>query len=465
MGDSKRVMVIGLDSAPPSLAFDRFLSEMPNLSELMDGAKYGPLRSCHPPITVPAWAVMATSKTPGELGMYGFRHRKPGEYREFYLVTSRELKEPAVWDIIAKEGKKSLLIAFPPSYPPRKISGWMISDFHTPSTAKSYTYPPWLRLEIERVIGGPFTHDVEFRVEERGPLVERLFEMTKQHLRVAEHLAKVKAWDLFWYVEIGLDRLHHAFWKFFDPEHPRHVSNSEFEGVAESYYKLLDEGIGRFVKAAGNAFVLVVSDHGAKAMTGAFAVNEWLADNGYLYFEDRPKEQTELKKAKINWERTIAWGWGGYYARIFVNLKGREPMGRVSKEDFEATLGQLADDLKSVRDPEGREMRTMTYRPRDLYPVVRGDAPDMIVYFDDLNWRSAGTVGHGTWYLPENDTGPDDAVHDWDGIYLVHDPEGRLKQGEAKASIYDVAPTVLALMGFDAKELAKMRGKALVEVS
>jgi len=463
MGSEKsRVMVIGLDSAPPSLIFHKFLGEMPNLSELMDGALYGPLRSCHPPITVPAWAVMATSKTPGELGMYGFRHRRPGEYKEFYLVTSRDLREPAVWDIIAKDGKKSLLIAFPPSYPPKKINGWMISDFHTPSTAKSYTYPPWLRLEVERVARGPFTHDVEFRVEERGPLVERLFEMTRQHLKVAEHLAKVKAWDLFWYVEIGLDRLHHAFWKFFDPNHPRHVPNSEFEGVAERYYKLLDEGIGRLVRAAKDASIIIVSDHGTKPMAGAFVVNEWLADNGYLTFEERPTKQTDFKKAKIDWERTKAWGWGGYYARIFINLEGREPMGRVRREDFESTLMQLADDLKSVRDPKGREMRTMAYKPGELYPAVRGDAPDMIVYFDDLNWRSAGTVGHGKWYLPENDTGPDDAVHDWNGIYLLHDPEGRIQRGKGEASIYDVAPTILALMGLYSSE--DMKGKALAEV-
>jgi predicted AlkP superfamily phosphohydrolase/phosphomutase len=48
---------------------------------------------------------------------------------------------------------------------------------------------------------------------------------------------------------------------------------------------------------------------------------------------------------------------------------------------------------------------------------------------------------------------------------LIHDPEGRLKRGEAKASIYDIAPTILALMGFDAKGEAKMKGKALTGVS
>ncbi len=459
----ERVMVIGLDSAPPSLAFERFLPEMPNLSGLLDGARYGPLRSCHPPITVPAWAVMATGLTPGELGMYGFRHRRPGEYKEYYLVTSRNLTRPAVWDHAAGEGRRALLIAFPPSYPPLKVQGWVISDFHTPSTARSYTHPPWLRLEVERVAGGPFTHDVEFRVEDRGPLVERLFEMTRQHLRVAEHLARTKRWDLMWYVEIGLDRLHHAFWKFFDPNHPRHVPDSEFADVAERYYRLLDEGIGRLVRAAGDATVLVVSDHGAKAMTGAFAINEWLADNGYLALEERPTEQTGLSKVRVNWDRTVAWGWGGYYSRIFVNLKGREPQGRVSPEDFESTLAQLVDDLSRVRVPGGGNLGVEAHRPDEIYPEVRGDAPDLMVYFGDLSWRAAGTMGHGEWFLPENDTGPDDAVHDWDGIYLIRDPEERVESGELGATIYDVAPTILSLMGLRIPD--GMRGEPLVDMS
>ena len=60
---------------------------------------------------------------------------------------------------------------------------------------------------------------------------------------------------------------------------------------------------------------------------------------------------------------------------------------------------------------------------------VRGDPPDLMVYIDNLNWRPAGTIGWETNYLPENDRGPDDAEHDWDGVFLIHDPQGTIKSG------------------------------------
>jgi len=67
----KRLLIIGLDCAPPSLIFDR-ADKLPNLNRLMTDGVSGPLRSCDPPITIPAWMVMATGKDPGQLGLYGF---------------------------------------------------------------------------------------------------------------------------------------------------------------------------------------------------------------------------------------------------------------------------------------------------------------------------------------------------------------------------------------------------------
>ena len=68
------------------------------------------------------------------------------------------------------------------------------------------------------------------------------------------------------------------------------------------------------------------------------------------------------------------------------------------------------------------------YMPRELYSELRGNPPDLMVYIDDLNWRPAGTIGWETNYLSENDRGPDDAEHDWDGIFLIHDPEETLSK-------------------------------------
>lgn len=74
-----------------------------------------------------------------------------------------------------------------------------------------------------------------------------------------------------------------------------------------------------------------------------------------------------------------------------------------------------------------------------------------MVYFDDLYWRSAGTMGHGDLYLPENDTGPDDAVHDKLGLYIYYDPKRDYGGRRFEMNLYEVAPLILKAMGLEAQ--------------
>ena len=68
--------------------------------------------------------------------------------------------------------------------------------------------------------------------------------------------------------------------------------------------------------------------------------------------------------------------------------------------------------LEALPGPDGLPMGTKVHKPQDVYPEVRGVAPDLIVYFGDLDWRSVGAVGNPSIYTFENDTGPDGANHD-----------------------------------------------------
>lgn len=459
MGRSK-VLFIGLDSAPPKLLYEEFRGELDGVPSLVDEGARWVLESCHPPITIPAWAVMMTSKDPGELGIYGFRHRRRGSYTDVYIVNSRHVKEPALWDVIAGKGMRSCLIGVPPSYPPKPIKGWLVSCFITPDSRRAYTHPVGLKREVERLVG-EYMFDVEFRTEQRERLVEELWEMTKRRFRVAEHLLVKKNWDYFMMVEIGVDRVHHAFWKFFDKEHHLYSPGSKFENVIRDYYKLVDGLVARLVKLAGRDVVTVVaSDHGAKRMKGAFCINQWLAEKGYLKMK-KPGRVVDLEEAEVDWGRSVAWGWGGYYARVFINVEGREPRGLVKQSDYESVRNELADELRRVEDPDGRRMDTKVYKPDEIYSKLRGDPPDLMVYFDDLYWRSAGTVGHKSMYLPENDKGPDDAVHDYYGVFVVHDPEGRVGRREGGLiNILDVAPTLLELMGVEKPGFMRGRPRA-----
>ena len=88
-----KVVIIGLDCSTPQLMFDKWIDLLPNIKKLINKGIYGNLTSSIPAITVPAWMSMMTSKTPGELGFYGFRNRKNYSYDEKPLSSTLVLPD------------------------------------------------------------------------------------------------------------------------------------------------------------------------------------------------------------------------------------------------------------------------------------------------------------------------------------------------------------------------------------
>ncbi len=451
-GPSRRkVILIGLDSAPPELLLERFLDKMPTIRRLVKNGISGRMRSCDPPITVPAWMVMMTGMDPGQLGIYGFRNRKGWSYSDYYLTTSTMIKEKPIWEIIAqKGGMKSCLIGVPPSYPVRPIMGNLISCFLTPGLEKEYTYPHELRDEVAEIVG-EYEFDAAFRNDNRDEILEAIRRMTNKRFDLANYMIEQKEWSFFMLVEIGLDRLHHTFWKYFDDTHPRFESGNRFEMVLEDYYILLDKRIGELIESGGeDTIIIIASDHGSKAMKGAFCINEWLIREGYLKLAERPEGIVSIEDASVDWDKTKVWGWGGYYSRIFFNVKGREDKGILTKEpggDLDELVTELKEKITRLVDNRGVPMKNTVFSPDELYKTVNGDPPDLMVYLDDLNWRAAGTIGHGKIYLEENDTGPDDSVHSMDGVFILYDPRERIRKDIGTISIMDAAPTILRRIG------------------
>lgn len=460
---SERVLVLGLDSVPPELLFDRFRSLMPNLQKLLARCQWGTLKACDPPITVPSWAVMFTGMDPGSLGIYGFRHRRPRTYWDTYSPSPQMLPHPPVWEVLTRLGKRCAVIGMPPGYPPPKINGVYISDFLTPQKAKDFVHPASLAAEVLAVAGG-YEFDVTFRAEDRERIGVELFEMTRKRWAVARHFWKKEKWDFFALHEIGPDRLHHTFWKFFDEKHPRFENHPAFAKLVDDYYRLMDEEIGQFMALVpDDVTVMVLSDHGSQGMDGCFCINEWLIQKGYLTLKSPPEKRgTAIEKYPIDWSKTTAWGAGGYYARIFFNVKGREPEGILAPADVPATIERMARELAEVRRPDGQPLQPDVKIPAKIYRQVRGDAPDLMIYFGDLRWRSAGTIGYGGLFLEENDTGPDDSVHSFDGIFAVRTPgaTGSVHL-EPKVGI-DIGPTILKRMGIE--PAANVQGKPIPEL-
>jgi predicted AlkP superfamily phosphohydrolase/phosphomutase len=161
----------------------------------------------------------------------------------------------------------------------------------------------------------------------------------------------------------------------------------------------------------------------------------------------------------VDWSRTTAWGEGGYYCRLFLNVAGREPNGIVAAGDYDRVRDELKSGLEAIADDRGRPLGTVAHRPEDLYPEQNGVPPDLLVYFGDLFWRSVGLVGTGTVHVLENDTGPDDANHAPEGLYILAADGVEAGAGEER-DLRDIAPTLLTLLGEEVP--AEMEGESLV---
>ena len=454
-------MIIGLDCAEPSLVLERWRGELPMLDGLIERGLHGRLTSVIPPITVPAWSCMMASRTPGDLGVYGFRNRADHSYDGLFIANGTAIKEPRLWDYATRRGKRSIVLGVPGTFPPRPLNGVMVTCFLTPSTESQYTYPPMLRREVEQVVGEYLFDVKDFRTEDKEYLLRQVYEMTDRRFALAEHLLATKPWELFAMVEMGPDRMHHGFWKDMDPEHRKHVPGGPYEDAILDYHRHVDGLIGAPARARrrrdGGAGRLRPrrEAHGRRHPRERVA-----APRGPAHDAARARGRTSLADVGIDWPRTTAWGEGGYYSRVFLNVRGREPEGTIAPEDYERVRADLARRLEAIPDEKGEPDRDEGLLARGGLP--RGERrrarPDRPLRRPAVARGRHGRRRRGHPHVRER--------------HRARRREPRAGRAacprRARASspaargmhLLDVAPTVLELLGIDAP--ATMRGRSLL---
>ncbi len=455
-----KILVVGLDGAAPELLFED--ERLTNFRRLMEGGCYGRLKSVVPPVTVPAWMCMATSQDPGSLGVYGLRNRTDFSYSGLGIVNSKSVQELAIWDQVAREGKRATIIGVPPSYPPREVNGICVGCFLTPDPNKDvYTHPGAVKEQIASLVGD-YPVDVKgFLTDNKEWLRDEIYNMSRKHFEVVRHLLVNSEWNYFQFVEIGLDRLHHGFWRFHDPRHVLHQPGDRYQDVIHDYYLYLDDELGKiFDVLSEDTAILVVSDHGAQRLDGGFCVNEWLVREGLLVLNEYPKEVTPFARLDVNWKKTMAWSEGGYYACVFLNVMGREPEGTIAQSDYVNLREEIKARLEATVDDKGDPLGTLVFKPEEIYKTVGNVAPDLIVHFGGLYWRSIGSVGYPAIHIRENDTAPDDSNHGQFGSFILAAPNNPLRGEVEGGDLLDMAPTLLELGGYDLPD--SMQGSSLV---
>jgi len=475
----RRVLVLGLDGASFRLLEPFAASgDMPELARLMAAGCHGELRSTFPPLTPPAWSSFMTGKNPGKHGVVSFR-RAPAGYRTGDFINSRTLRARTLWDIVGGQGYTVGAINVVPSYPVQPINGFMVSCMLSPPGAKDIIHPP----EYRRLLGDDYVISLEPpqqlvpsdpRYGEKAmDYLQRLRRLGLRRREVALRLMRERPCDLLAAILYEPDRVQHFFWRHLTggatPGEDA-ATTAELAAAARTIYRDVDATIGELVQAAGpDATVFIISDHGFGPAPDRFVyVNRWLADQGWLYVHPTWRLRRRLVKqlpAKlrarydtvenifVNWNRSYAWcdAMETRSAAVWLNVKGRQPQGRVTPGvEYERLRDQIRDGLAGLRDGD-RPVFSLVARREDVYHGPMTDtAPDLLLYTNPshglrFNGLRPELRAHAPFaeFVDYGFTG----AHEPAGIYIVAGPDIAPLGRHERKPIEAIAPTILCLMG------------------
>ncbi|MBS3093074.1 alkaline phosphatase family protein [Candidatus Pacearchaeota archaeon] len=458
-----KVFVLGIDGAFPEYIFGEWLDELPNLNLLVKNGGYARLNSTIPPLSVTAWTSIFTGKNPADTGIFEYIYREDFSSK-FSIVTSKNLKEKTVWEIISEQNKKSIVCYALLSWPIKPFNGWMISDSLLESTKDSLrlVHPPELHEELKKALGiVPKLDITNFRDITQQEIIKKVYELTEVQINSMLYLLKNKEWDLFFGVIPLSDRMNHTFWKHLDKKHRKYDADSPFKDTLKDYYKYLDGKIGEMVGLLDDDVkIIVLSDHGIQRMHTRFNLTDWLIKENYLTLKQLPTNKMQFNFDLVDWSKTKAFAIGAYEGQIYINLKGREPGGIVLPEDYDFVIDELSKKLMDLRGDDDAALNTKIFIKKIHFRgKYEENAPDIIIYLDNLQYGcNTSVIGNETSWNPSTIRGIDDATHSLQGICIIKN--GVYKNENLKEISYlDIAPTILHELGVDIPR--DMSGKIL----
>ncbi|HER44462.1 MAG TPA: hypothetical protein ENO08_08390 [Candidatus Eisenbacteria bacterium] len=397
----KRACVVGLDGVPYTL-LRSFMDSgvMPGTADIVSRGRIEPMTVTLPEISSVSWSTFMTGKNPGEHGIFGFTDLKDGSYG-LRFPSFGDLRVPTVWDRLGEKGMRSVVINQPATYPARPIPGILVSGFVAIDLEKSVAPPGHLR-GLKR-LGYRVDADMERWRDDPEALFPELAALLDARLAAADLLWEAEEWSLMEIVVTGTDRLHHFMWDACEDEsHPRH-------GDFLDYYRRVDDAICRIYERCEKSGVgerfFILSDHGFCGVKKEVNVNAVLRKAGFL---DSPEGQTTLDGITGT---TKAFALDP--ARIYLNRKGRFPMGSVTEEESDILLEGLTAVFERLEQGGERVIRRIFTGGEAYSGPLAGRGPDLLLV-PRHGYDLKGRPGAGEIFGERRFQG----MHTWDNAFL-----------------------------------------------
>jgi predicted AlkP superfamily phosphohydrolase/phosphomutase len=488
---AERMIVIGWDGATWDLLLPWVQSGgLPHLARLMERGVHAKLRSTPLPLSPAAWTSIITGVNPAKHGIFDWFNRRTGSYAVEYVHSGMIAAKP-LWQYFNEHGQRVGVMAVPMLYPAVPLDGFMISGMAAPHAhVPHFTFPEGLIHELEARFGPYQVAENEvFRRGGEKAYLQSLLDWLSYQRRLVPYLIESQPCEVYLLVFMQSDHVQHKFWRYlesdwrYDPQRDAPWRNSIYQ-----VYQSLDETLGELMERFGeSAHFVLLSDHGAGASYGVMNINRWLHREGYLYLrsgllhrakrwmarhEVMPRLARGLAKAglgkavrltskpmrnrlmssflswdDVDWSRTRAYARGAF-GQIYINLKGREPMGMVEPgEAYEALVAEIMAKLGALSHPAtGEALITEIHRREEVMHGAHLErAADILFSIQHYSYQTSVQFDVEGDELLSPSEYEDSGGHRPYGILVMAGPQIRSGARLDQADVVDVLPTLLAL--------------------
>jgi predicted AlkP superfamily phosphohydrolase/phosphomutase len=432
-----RVLMIGLDGASWRIIMPMFeQGKLPNMRHLVDHGCWGKIRTLWPTKSDVIWTTVITGKPPKTHGIVDSLMADPST-NELIPATSDMRKVKALWNILSEHRNLVGVVSYRVGWPAEKVNGIMISNRikKTAYNSALYAQPPFSSFCTKETFAD-FSRD-SLKLELRKDMLWFL-NHDNFMANAAEYLYGNNKFDFFCFYLEGIDRVSHLCWNSMC--HNKQAGPAEetakYKDVIPDYYIWCDKVIGDLLRSADkNTVVIVLSDHGFRTST--------LQEQPNIFSKiDALLEAAGIKKFNYN-------------SKEIILLNAQEEKPQEFRKHVRISGDISAAELDSVRESVKNTLAGITIKEncRHLFKILDNTRGGFTFEMDELYAFHAEEyhilIGEKEYALSDFFTQDTEfGEHDeTDAILIVSGKNIRQQQRLVGASVYDVAPTVLYLLG------------------
>lgn len=455
MKPERKIIVAGLDAADSRL-IRQWAAEgkLPTFSELLRRGRYGDLESSAEVFSGSAWPSITSGCNPGKCGMYSRYQLSSGSY-DVRRINAGDNRVMPFWSsytgpLVVVDAPK---VALSSAIDGAQVVEWGAYDHYSRFSSS----PDRLTTDILKAFGNhPFIErEFEVALHRRRdfPILRALIiEGVRQKLELNLHLLKNYQPRLFFSVFGECHAAGHAFWRFHDPGHPGYQRGTALTTALLDVYQALDKAIAEMLSALPPQAIFVVLSSQGFGLDSA-------ADEGFLC--------EFLVKTGMSIPRSTSTQYASYVpAMIFdmaqskafplpsdlqgfirINLRGREPHGKVQPNDYAAVCQELETELLALRHRDsGAPVVKKVIQVNDMFAGPwKADFPDLsIVWNTDQIVTAVESPTCGAIHrVPDPSAGGGN--HHGAGFIIIYGAD--FSPGRFNGQVYDVAPSLSHWLG------------------